>query len=92
MAELKGWKSWLPEPKGWKSWSTWICEMTGEEINLRQSEKMALLLEVSDEALEAACGGLGGSPTLAYASYLLHLFCVRDGSRRRYLSANERWS
>ena len=47
--------------------------MTGDEINLRQSEKMALLLEVSDKALEAACGGLGGSSTLADASYLLHL-------------------
>jgi hypothetical protein len=47
--------------------------MEGDEINLRQSEKMALLLEVSDEALEAACGGLGGSPTPAHESYLLHL-------------------
>ena len=52
---------------------TWICEMTRDEIDLQQSEDVDLMVEVSDEALEAACGGLGGSPTPAYESYLLHL-------------------
>jgi hypothetical protein len=45
------------------------CEMTSD-VDLRQSEEMVSLIEVSDEALEAVCGGLlGGSPTLAFGSY-----------------------
>jgi hypothetical protein len=42
--------------------------MTDDEINFQKSERKSLLFEVSDEALEA-CGGLGASPTPAYASY-----------------------
>jgi hypothetical protein len=44
--------------------------MTRDEIDLQQSDDMDLLVEVSDQALEAACGGLmQGSPTLAFGSY-----------------------
>ena len=44
--------------------------MTRDEIDRRQSDDMVLLVEVSDQALEAACGGLmQGSQTLAFGSY-----------------------
>jgi hypothetical protein len=46
------------------------CEMTCEEIDLRQGDDIDLLVEVSDQALEVACGGLmQGSQTLAFGSY-----------------------
>jgi hypothetical protein len=48
----------------------WICEMTNDETDPQQSDDMDLLVEVFDEALEAACGELArGFPTLAYGSY-----------------------
>ena len=44
--------------------------MSCDEANLQQDDDMDLLVQVSDEALEAACGGLmQGFPTVAYASY-----------------------
>jgi hypothetical protein len=44
--------------------------MTRDEIGLQQSDDMDLLVEVSDQELEAACAGLmQGSPTLAFGSY-----------------------
>jgi hypothetical protein len=44
--------------------------MTRDEIDVQQSDVMDLPVEVSDEALEAACGGLmQGSATLAFGSY-----------------------
>jgi hypothetical protein len=44
--------------------------MTRDEIDLRQSDEIDLLVEVSDQALEAAYGGLmQGSQTLASGSY-----------------------
>ena len=44
--------------------------MTRDETDLQESDVMDLPVEVSDEALEAACGGLiQGSPTLAFESY-----------------------
>jgi hypothetical protein len=59
---------------------TWICEMTHDEIDLQQSEDMDLMVEVSDEALEATCGKLmQGSPTLAFGSYC---FTCRPYSHR----------
>jgi hypothetical protein len=46
------------------------CEMVRDEINLGQYENAVLLLEVSDEALEAACFVLlWRSPTLVFGSY-----------------------
>ena len=48
----------------------WICEMTCDETDPQQGDDMDLLVQVSDEALEAAGGGLmQGLPTLAYGSY-----------------------
>jgi hypothetical protein len=48
----------------------WTRKMTRDEIDLQQSDDMDLLVEVSDQALEAACGGLmQGLPTLAFGSY-----------------------
>jgi hypothetical protein len=58
--------------------------MTDDEINFQKSEKISLLFEVSDEALEA-CGGLGGSPTLAYTSYC---FTCRPHLRSGWLSTS----
>jgi hypothetical protein len=44
--------------------------MTCEEIDLRQGDDIDLLVEVSDQALEVACGGLmQGSQTLVFGSY-----------------------
>jgi hypothetical protein len=44
--------------------------MTRDKIDLQQSDDVNLLMELSDEALEVACGGLMHvSPTLAYGSY-----------------------
>jgi hypothetical protein len=44
--------------------------MTCNEIDPQQNDDMDLLMELSDEALEVACGELMyGSPTLAYGSY-----------------------
>jgi hypothetical protein len=44
--------------------------MTRYEIDLQQNDDMDLLVEVSDQALEAACDGLmQGSATLAFGSY-----------------------
>jgi hypothetical protein len=44
--------------------------MTCGEIDPQQNDDMDLLMELSDEALEVACGELmHGSPTLAYGSY-----------------------
>jgi hypothetical protein len=44
--------------------------MTHDEIDLQQSDDMDLLFEISDQALEAACGGLMQGPsTLAFGSY-----------------------
>jgi hypothetical protein len=42
--------------------------MINAEINFQKSQEMSHLFELSDDEL-AACSGLGGSPTLAYASY-----------------------
>jgi hypothetical protein len=41
-----------------KTGPKWTCEMTRDEIDRQQSEDMNLLVEVSDETLEAICGGL----------------------------------
>jgi hypothetical protein len=47
-----------------------LVKMTRDEIDLQQRDEMDLLVEVFDQALEAACGGLmQGSPTLAFGSY-----------------------
>jgi hypothetical protein len=55
--------------------------MTRDEIDLQQSDEMALLVEVSDQALEASCGALmQGSPTLAFGSYC---FTCRPHLNRR---------
>ena len=67
--------------------------MTRDEIDLQQSDDMDLLVEVSDQALEAACDGLmQGSPTLAFGSYCFtcrsHLH--RGNARRDQATAN-RW-
>ena len=44
--------------------------MTCDETDPQQGDDMDLLVQVSDEALEAAGGGLmQGLPTLAYGSY-----------------------
>jgi hypothetical protein len=44
--------------------------MTRDEIDLQQNDEMILLVEVADEALEAASGGLMQGPsTLAFGSY-----------------------
>jgi hypothetical protein len=44
--------------------------MTCGEIDPQQNDAMDLLMELSDEALEVACGELmHGSPALAYGSY-----------------------
>jgi hypothetical protein len=41
------------------------------DIYLRQTKDMTSLIEASDDALEAACGGLlGGSPTLGHTSQI----------------------
>src|SRR5260370_20012872 len=67
--------------------------MTCAEIDLQQSDDMDLLMELSDEALEVACGELmHGSPTLAYGSYCFTCrssLCVEDSSRHADLSDNE---
>src|SRR5262249_41996688 len=49
--------------------SIWICEMTCNEIDLQQSEHMDFVVEVSDQALEAACDVLIQGSTLAFGSY-----------------------
>jgi hypothetical protein len=46
-----------------------VAEMTRHEIDLQQSDDADLLVEVSDESLEVACGLMQGSPTLAFGSY-----------------------
>ena len=49
--------------------------MTCDEIDPQQNDDMDLLMELSDEASEVACGELmHGSPTLAYGS---HCFTCR---------------
>ena len=46
--------------------------MSCDEADLQQGDDMDLLVQVSDEALEATGGGLmQGLPTLAYGSYCL---------------------
>ena len=44
--------------------------MTRDEIDLQQSDDMDLVVEVSDQGLDTACGGLmQGSPTEHAAPY-----------------------
>jgi len=58
--------------------------MTRDETDLQQSDVMDLPVEVSNEALEAACSGLmQGSPTLAFGSYC---FTCRPHLHRGWLS------
>jgi hypothetical protein len=53
-----------------KSSSTWISEMTRDAMDLQPTDDKDLLVEVSDQALEAACGGLmQGSPAEHAAPY-----------------------
>jgi hypothetical protein len=53
-----------------KSSLTWISEMTPDQIDLQQTDDRDLLVNVSDEALEAARGGvIQGSPTEHTAPY-----------------------
>ena len=60
--------------------------MTRDETDLQQSDVMDFPVEVFDEALEAACGGLmQGSPTLAFGSYC---FTGRPHLHRGWLSTS----
>jgi hypothetical protein len=55
---------------------------------------MDLLVEVSDQALEAACDGLmQGSPTLAFGSTAspVALICIEDSARRAHQATPNRW-
>jgi hypothetical protein len=56
--------------------------MTRDEIGLQQSNDMDLLVEVSDQELEAACGGLmQGSPLLFdLTASPVALICIEDSS------------
>jgi hypothetical protein len=68
--------------------------MTRDEIDLQQSDDMDLLIEVSDQALEAVCGGLmQGSPTLAFGSYCFACrpHFIEDSSRRPDQTLENRW-
>jgi len=68
--------------------------MTRDEIDLQQSDDVNLLIEVSDQALEAAFDGLmQRSPTVAFGSYCFtcrpHLH--RGSARRADQATANRW-
>jgi hypothetical protein len=65
--------------------------MTRDEIDRQQSDDMDLPVEVSDQALEDACGGLmQGSPDLTASP--VALVCIEDSSRRVDQATANRWS
>jgi len=73
--------------------SIWICEMTRNEIDLQQSEHMDFVVEVSDQALEAACDVLIQGSTLAFGSYCFACrpHFIEDSYRRPDQAPENRW-
>ena len=66
--------------------------MMRDEIDLQQSDNMDLAVEVSDQALEAACGGLmQGSQTLAFGSYCFTCRPPINSARQAYQTTANRW-
>jgi hypothetical protein len=68
--------------------------MTRDETDLQQSDVMDLPVEVSNEALEAACGGLMQDLQLLLLDLTaspVALICIANGSRRADQATAKRW-